>query len=105
MGQTRRALRLAGASWSILREALALLALPAMSAVSIACVAALIFVPTGVLAGARHSQGDALIASLVAVYPLTLIGVFFRFAFVVVVAGRLDGRNTSIADGLEIAWN
>ena len=86
-------------------EDLALLALPAMSAVSILAVTALIFVPTGVLAGARHSQGSVLVASLVAVYPLTLIGVFFRFAFVVVVGGRLDGRSTSIADGLEIAWN
>jgi hypothetical protein len=107
MGQTSRALRLAQASWDIVRQDRALLALPAMSAVAILGVLAVFFVPTGALAEATHSHSKTgvLIASALAVYPLTFIGIFFRFAFVVVVSGRLDGRQTSIADGLEIAWN
>src|SRR5207244_958653 len=104
MGQTRRALRLARASWDIVSQDPALLALPLMSAVSILTVMVLFFVPAGVLFASNHSQGTFLIASLLAVYPLTFVGVFFRFAFVLVIAGRLDGRNTSIADGLQIAW-
>ena len=105
MGQTRRALRLGRASWDIVSGDLALLALPAMSAVSILCLAALFLVPTGVLADAAHSQTDLFIGGALAAYPLVFTGIFFRFAFVVVVAGRLDGRDTSIRDGLEIAWN
>lgn len=84
---------------------LALLALPFMSAVSILAVMLLFFVPAGLLFASNHSQGTFLIASLLAVYPLTFVGVYFRFAFVLVVTGRLDGRNTSVRDGLEVAWN
>src|SRR3954470_22289538 len=104
MGQTRRAFRLALASWDIVSRDPALLVLPLMSAVSILTVMILLFVPAGLLFSSNHSQGTFLIFSLLAVYPLTLVGVFFRFAFVLVLAGRLDGRNTSIGDGLQSAW-
>jgi hypothetical protein len=104
MGQTRRAFRLALASWDIVSRDPALLVLPLMSAVSILTVMILLFVPAGLLFSSNHSQGTFLIFSLLAVYPLTLVGVFFRFAFVLVLAGRLDGRDTSIGDGLQIAW-
>lgn len=103
--QTSRALRLARASWDVVSGDLALLALPFMSAVSILAVMLLFFVPAGFVFASNHARGTFLIASLLAVYPLTFVGVFFRFAFILVVSGRLDGRNTSIGDGLEVAWN
>ena len=103
-GQTARALRLARASWSILREDLWLLALPGLSALCLAVVAGALFVPAAVFVGSGNKAVFALVAA-VAAYPLTFVSVFFQLALVVVVSGRLDGRRTTVRDGLEMAWN
>jgi len=104
MTKTRHALRLARASWTVVRSDPWLLAVPALSAISILFVIAICFVPAVVLTVSDHSQVFVLAAVLIATYPLTLIGVFFRFAFVIVVSERMDDRHLSIGQGLAKAW-
>jgi hypothetical protein len=105
MGQTGRALRLAKASWGIVTDDKRLLVLPALSAMLILCVGAICFLPPALFFGRSYLKASIPVAGVLAAYPLTFVSVFFRFAFVVVVSGRLQGRATSIRDGLEIAWN
>jgi hypothetical protein len=105
-GESRfsRSLRMLSASWRVLRENPALMAFPVISVVLSLIVGVVCFglwtPPTGQAAGARDGL---LLPSLIAAYPLTFISVYFSVALAEVLAGRLDGRPTTAAEGLSAA--
>ncbi|HXD53799.1 MAG TPA: DUF6159 family protein [Solirubrobacteraceae bacterium] len=107
-GESRfaRSLRMLSASWTVLRENPGLMAFPAISVVLSLIVGIVCFgtwTPhTG--AGTGGNARDALLLpSLIAAYPLTFISVYFSVALAEVLAGRLDGKGTTTAEGLSAA--
>ena len=107
-GESRfsRSVRMLSASWRVLRENPGLIAFPAISTVLSLLVGVVCFGiwSPHVGAGAGHNARDALLVpSLVAAYPLTFISVYFSVALAEVLAGRLDGRHTTPAEGFAAA--
>lgn len=107
-GESRfaRSLRMLSASWTVLRENPVLLAFPLISVVLSLIVGIFCFGTWTVhtSAGTGGNARDALLVpSLIAAFPLTFISTYCSVALAEVLAGRLDGRNTSTAEGLSAA--
>ncbi len=104
-----RALRLLRASFSVLRDDPELLAFPAVAllltlalgAISVVLSVAGSGTTTAAGTGAgTHSSGDVIfIASIVVAYPITFVSLYCGVALAAVLAGRLDGRPLTLADG------
>jgi hypothetical protein len=95
---------LARASWQVIRGDPALLLLPLASALATVIAALLIFWPVYEAAGPPATNGAYIFGSVIALYAMTFISVYFRAAFSIVVWGRLEGRATPLAGGLRLAW-
>ena len=107
-GESRfaRSLRMLGASWRVLRENPGLAAFPVISVVLSGLVAAVCFAiwTPHVGAGTGSNARDALLVpSFIAAYPLTFVSVYFSVALAEVLGGRLDGRQTTTAEGFSLA--
>jgi hypothetical protein len=88
-------------SWRLIRDDPYLLILPGISLLFVTATwAALFFAAMQVTDG--FYLGFALTAILSA-YPSNLVGTFFGVAFVAIANDRLNGRKTSISEGLRIA--
>jgi hypothetical protein len=97
-------LRLAHASSTLVRRDPWVVALPALSATAIVAVALLAVIPGVAVAGPDHRQAGLLMSAALAAYPVTAVGLFFRLAFAAVISGALDGRRTTVREGLLVAW-
>lgn len=104
MRRIGRGLKMAGASWRIVGDDRSLLILPALAGLALSSAALLIFGPAIYLAAGSHSRGALIVAAVIGAYAMTFPSVFFRVAFVTVLAARLDGHHASIATGLRFAW-
>jgi hypothetical protein len=107
-GRFARSLRMMSASWRVLRENPGLLALPVISVVLSLLVGIFCFSAFGSWAvhGGRTVSGardGLLLPSLIAAYPLTFISIYCSVALAEVLAGRLDGKHTTTAQGLSAA--
>lgn len=103
MGRRRRGYSLAKASWSVIRDDPTLLWLPLLAALALLVSAAAIFVPVAAIGAGHRSHGAYYAGLALAAFVLTFVSVFFRVAFAVVVDGRLDGRATTLDEGVAAA--
>ena len=103
--RVRRAWRLMGASFSVLRADPELLIFPAVAmlfsvaAGAIGLVFVLTEVHSGAGAGANGTRETVFIVSLIAAYPLTFVSLYCGVALAAVLAMRLEGRQASARDG------
>ena len=107
-GRFARSVRMMKASWRVLRENPGLMAFPVISVVLSLLVGVFCFSTFGSWAthGGRAVNGardGLLVPSLIAAYPLTFISIYFSVALAEVLAGRLDGKETTTAEGFSAA--
>ncbi len=107
-GRFARSVRMMRASWRVLRENPGLMAFPVISVVLSLLVGIFCFSTFGSWAthGGRAVNGardGLLVPSLIAAYPLTFISIYFSVALAEVLGGRLDGKQTTTAQGLSAA--
>lgn len=107
-GRFARSARMLRASWRVLRENPGLMAFPAISVVLSLLVGIFSFSTFGSWAthGGRAVNGardGLLVPSLIAAYPLTFISIYCSVALAEVLGGRLDGKQTTTAQGLSAA--
>jgi hypothetical protein len=107
-GRFARSARMLKASWRVLRENPGLMVFPVISVVLSLLVGVFCFSTFGSWAthgghavnGARDSL---FVPSLIAAYPLTFISIYCSVALAEVLGGRLDGKQTTTAQGLSAA--
>ena len=105
-GRFARSLRMLSCSWRVLRENPGLMAFPAISVVLSLLVGIFCFGTWGPhdgLGAGGNARDALLVPSLIAAYPLTFISVYFSVALAEVLAGRLDGKGTTAAEGFSAA--
>lgn len=103
-GRIARSLRLARASWRLLLEHRCLLALEALSVLTvIGGTAAWV---AGVFGMAAAGAGDAVFVLLLPAFFFFIgAGVFFNVAVVAMASVALEGRRPSIREGIDVAWS
>lgn len=107
-GRFARSARMLKASWWVLRENPGLMAFPVISVVLSLLVGIFCFGTFGSWAAHGGNSVNAardglLVPSLIAAYPLTFISIYSSVALAEVLAGRLDGKQTTAAEGLSAA--
>jgi hypothetical protein len=105
-GESRfsRSVRMLTASWRVLRENPGLMAFPVISVVLSLIVGIVCFGTwTPHSHGAAGARDGLLVPSLIAAYPQTFISVYFSVALAEVLGGRLDGKQTTTAEGFSAA--
>jgi hypothetical protein len=107
-GRFARSVRMLSASLRVLRENPGLMIFPVISVVLSLVVGIFCFSTFGSWAthGGRAVSGardSLLVPSLIAAYPLTFISIYCSVALAEVLAGRLDGRQTTTGQGLSAA--
>ncbi len=107
-GRFARSIRMMKASWRVLRENPVLMAFPVISVVLSLLVGIFCFSTFGSWAAhGGHEVNSAsdglLVPSLIAAYPLTFISIYFSVALAEVLSGRLDGKETTTAEGFSAA--
>jgi hypothetical protein len=99
-----RASRLLLASFSVLRQDPELLVFPAVAMALTLVLGALSFALSVGNAGGAHSVSSVIFfASLLAGYPITFVSLYCGVALAAVLAGRLDGKPMTAADGWKAA--
>jgi hypothetical protein len=107
-GRFARSIRMMSASWRVLRENPGLMAFPVISVVLSLLVGVFCFSTFGSWAthgghAVNGARDGLLLPSLIAAYPLTFISIYSSVALAEVLAGRLDGKQTTTAEGLSAA--
>ena len=103
MGRIKRGWRLSKQSWAVVKSDKSLLAFPIISVVA-AIVTMIIFFGGGAaVAVAIDSPWGALPLVIVGVYLLTVVGVFASVALASCATEALEGRDTTVAQGISAA--
>ncbi len=103
MTRIKRGWRLAKDSWSVLRADRSLTIFPALSFAAAVTAFALIMAPGVVVAAVADQAWAALPFFLVASYLATFATIFFNVALTGAARMSMDGRDTSLQDGLSVA--
>ena len=108
MTRITRALRLARQSWDLLLLQPTLLVLPAAAALACGVLLAILVLPvvlgSGPMALLTYDAGlGSYVLLAIAAYALTAVTVFFRVALAHCSACLLDGDETSVHHGIEVA--
>ena len=103
MGRIKRGWRLSKQSWAVVKSDKSLLAFPIISVVA-AIVTMIIFFGGGAaVAVAINSPWGALPLVIIGVYLLTVVGVFASVALASCATEALEGRDTTVAQGISAA--
>lgn len=103
MGRVKRGWRLSKQSWAVVKSDKSLLAFPVISVVA-AIVTMIIFFGGGAaVAVAINSPWGALPLVIIGVYLLTVVGVFASVALASCATEALEGRDTTVAQGISAA--
>jgi hypothetical protein len=103
MGRIKRGWRLSKQSWAVVKSDKSLLAFPIISVVA-AIVTMIIFFGGGAgMAVAIGSPWAALPLVIIGVYLLTVVGVFASVALASCATEALEGRDTTVAQGISAA--
>jgi hypothetical protein len=103
MGRVRTGWRLARASWSVLRADSSLAIYPAV-AIIVAVLAFWVVAGAGIAVGQAVSVPLLTVAFLVAaIYAAVYVVVFFNVALAGAAQRSIDGRDTGLREGLEVA--
>jgi MFS family permease len=103
-GRMARGTRLAGEAFALLRDDRRLLLLPAAALlVDVVCVGVLLAL-SAAASGRRGHETVLLVSFAAGLYPVTVSSTFFNVALMYVVSQRWKGHQTSVRDGLLLAW-
>jgi hypothetical protein len=59
---------------------------------------------SGYFSSSTHSQGDLALATIIGLYPLTFVSVFFNVALAGAAAASFDGHPIGVREALGISW-
>lgn len=102
-GRFRRGIRLARASWDVVRSDRELLLFPALQLASTVVAAFLIFVPAIVASDRAHSRWPIVVAVVVGAYVSNTLGTFFGVGFVAIGRRALAGETATAKEGFRCA--
>lgn len=99
-----RGWRLTKIAWALIRRDPTMVSIALMGAgFGLAGGAAILYF-SGYFSGTAHSRGSLLLATIIALYPLTFISVFFNVALAGAAAASFDGRPIGVREALGISW-
>lgn len=99
-----RGWRLTGAAWRLMRRDATMIVLALIGTGCGLVGAALMLYLGGVFSPSHYSRSHFGVVSLVFLYPLTFVGVFFNVALTAAASATLDGRWIGVRGALEEAW-
>jgi hypothetical protein len=102
-GRIRRSWRLTNLAWDLVRGNRTLLALALMGIGFATVAAALVFYLSGYAEHPEHGRGQLALVGLIALYPSTLVSVFFNVALAKAAGEALEGRSITIKEALAAA--
>ncbi|HZT65835.1 MAG TPA: DUF6159 family protein [Acidimicrobiales bacterium] len=105
MGRFERGLRLARASWEVLRGDAQLMWLPVVSTLAILVFATAILSPTFISGVRSTSRGTVYLLFAAVYFVSSLIATFFNAAVVAAASDRLSGGRGTAVDGMRTAWS
>src|SRR4051794_12261696 len=105
-GRISRGWQLVKRSWAVLRADRSLMVFPVISFFAGVCALALIITP-GALASAAAdgSEVPLIVAGVLAAYVLTFVAIFFQVALAACAARSLEGEDTSVGQGISLAFS
>lgn len=103
-GKISRGWRLTQVAWALIRSDRTMLVL-ALAGISSATVAAFfVFLFGGYFSAGHHSGGQLGLVMLIALYPSTLLSVYFNVALACAASAAFDGEQMSTKEAMRIAW-
>jgi hypothetical protein len=100
-----RGWRLTQAAWALMRREPTMVALAVLGAGFGIAGAALVLYFGGYLSYGTHSRAHFGLVALVALYPLTFIGVFFNVALAAAAEASFEGRRLGLGEALAASWS
>jgi Family of unknown function (DUF6159) len=105
-GRISRGFQLAKKSWAVLRADRSLMIFPVISFFAGVCALVLVITPGAIAsAAADGSSVPLIVAGVVAAYVLTFVAIFFQVALAACAARSLEGENTSVGQGIGLAFS
>ncbi|HET7445897.1 MAG TPA: DUF6159 family protein [Solirubrobacterales bacterium] len=104
-GKMDRGWRLTKASWALIRRDPTMVSIALMGAGCGLAGAAAIFYFSGYFSSSTHSRADLALATVIAIYPMTFLSVFFNVALVGAASASFDGRPIGVREALGISWS
>jgi len=102
-GKVARSWRLARTTWDLVRSDRTMLALAGLQLLFALLAGALLLYLGGYIDDPGQSGGHVALVSLISLYPMTFIGVFFGVALTAAAAAAMEGRHLSLRDALGVA--
>jgi len=105
-GRISRGWQLAKKSWAVLQNDRSLMLFPVISFFAGVCALVLCIAP-GIVASAAAdgSEVPLIIAGVLAAYVLTFVAIFFQVALAASASRSLEGADTSIGEGISLAFS
>lgn len=100
-----RGWRLTGAAWRLMRQDPTMITLALIGTGCGLAGAALMLYLGGVFTPSHYSRAHFGVISLLFLYPLTFVGVFFNVALTAAASATLEGRWIGVGGALEEAWS
>jgi Family of unknown function (DUF6159) len=100
-----RGWRLTRAAWALMRRDPTMIALALLGTGFGAAGAALVLYFGGYFSAGTHSRAHFWLVALIALYPLTFIGVFFNVALAAAAEASFDGRRLGLGEALRASWS
>ena len=100
----RRGWRLTGAAWNVMRRDSTMVVLALIGTACSMAGAAVVLYAAGYFSGASRSHSHFVLPVLIAIYPLTLISVFFNSALASAAAAHFDGGRLTVGEALGAAF-
>jgi hypothetical protein len=104
-GRMARGWRLTQAAWRLIRRDPTMIALALLGTGFGAAGAALVLYFGGYFSHGGHSRGHFGLVALIALYPLTFVGVFFNVALAAAAEASFDGRHLRLGEALAASWS
>jgi hypothetical protein len=103
-GKVSRGWRLTQVAWRLIRADRTMVVLALAGIGSATFFTFLVFLAGGFFSAAAHSQGHMGLVALIALYPSTLLSIFFNVALACAASAAFDGERLSADEALRMAW-
>ncbi len=104
-GKMARGWRLTKVAWALIRRDPTMISIALIGAGFALAGAAATGYFSGYFNSPTHSRGDLAIASIIAIYPMTFISVFFNVALAGAAVASFEGRPIGVREALAISWS
>ncbi len=103
-GKISRGWRLTQVAWALIREDRTMLTLALAGIFSATAFSLVVFYLGGYFSPDRHSSGHLSLVALVALYPSTVLSVFFGVALACAASAAFDGEHMSAGEAIRMAY-